>query len=487
MRGFRIRRGVSNQVGLAGPGRRLRARARRHLALTVGAVSALSILQLTVPTGHALAATPLNVFVGYMDTHSVPSSTKQPSPWPYKDPASFVGSPCPNFPNSTTCWDASAVRVDNPGSTDVTGVHVVVDMGSEIYNLWGSSLTVKAHGMLVLTEVGGQNVANFDGSDFPPNAYNGGNTASCANSGAIPDVKITIGGVTTTYLDSGQVLNGGGVDSGHCLNGTFVSGSMDESHPWVQIGSSEPTVPTAPQSLAATAGSGSVSLSWAAPASNGGAAITGYNVYRGTSSGGESATPVATNVTAASFTDTGLTNGTTYYYTVAAVNSAGTSPPSNEASPTPTAVQPTVPSAPPSPPGLGAPGGAGSVSLSWSAPASAGGSPATGYNVDRGTTTAGGESPTPLAAGVNLTSFTDTTAVNGTTYFYKVTAVNAVGVSPPSNEASATPQPAATLPTAPRSPAAAGANGSVRLSWSAPASHGRAPLTGSKRLPGTSP
>ncbi len=115
--------------------------------------------------------------------------------------------------------------------------------------------------MLVLTETGGsKNSENFDGSDFPPNSYNGGNTASCANSGAIPTVKITIAGTTTTYLDNGQVLNGAGVDSGHCLNGTFVSGRMDESHPWAQIGASSPVAPSAPQSLAATAGSGSVSL-----------------------------------------------------------------------------------------------------------------------------------------------------------------------------------------------------------------------------------
>jgi hypothetical protein len=59
-----------------------------------------------------------------------------------------------------------------------------------------------------------------------------------AKSGAIPAVSLTIGGATTTCMDSGQVLNGGGVDSGNCLNGAFVSGRMDESHPWVQIGSS---------------------------------------------------------------------------------------------------------------------------------------------------------------------------------------------------------------------------------------------------------
>ncbi len=319
----------------------------------------LSLFQL-VPTliSPAWAASPLNVFAGYMDTHTVPFSSNQPNPWPYKDPSSYVGSPCPNYPNDTTCWDASALRLDNPGSTDVTGVSASVVIGTRNYAFWGSSLTVKAGGTLVLTETGVQNSTNFDGSDYPPNSYNGGNTASCVNSGAIPMVKITIAGVTTTYLDNGQVLNGGGVDSGHCLNGQFVSGRMDESHPWVQIGASSPVAPSAPQSLAAKAGDGSVSLTWTAPASNGGAAISGYNIYRSTSPGGEGSTPLKTGVTTTSFTDTGLTNGTTYYYTVAAVNSAGTSPQSGEASATPAAVTATVPTAPQS---LTATGGNGSV------------------------------------------------------------------------------------------------------------------------------
>ena len=64
-------------------------------------------------------------------------------------------------------------------------------------------------------------------------------------------------------------------------------------------------------------------MSWSVPATDGGSPITAYNVYRGTSAGGESATPVATNVTTTSFTDTGVTNGTQYFYTVAAVNAVG--------------------------------------------------------------------------------------------------------------------------------------------------------------------
>ena len=355
-------------------------------------------------------------------------------------------------------------------------------VGSETYGLWGSSQTVKAHGTLVLTETGSsQNSENFDLSDEPPNAYNGGLTASCANSGAIPNVKITIGGTTTSYLDTGQVLNTGGVDGGHCLNGKFVSGRMDESRPWVQIGAASPVAPSAPQSLAATAGSGSVSLTWAPPASNGGAAITGYNVYRGTSAGGESATPIAANVAGTSFTDTGLVNGTTYYYTVAAVNSAGVSPKSNETSATPASVQATVPSAPQS---LTAKGASGSVSLSWAAPSSNGGSPVTGYDVYRGTSP-GGESATPIAANVSATSFNDTSAVNGTTYYYTVAAVNAVGLSPHSSEASATPQ--ATVPAAPSRLVASGGNGSVVLSWAVPATDGGSPITGYDVYRGTSP
>ena len=88
--------------------------------------------------------------------------------------------------------------------------------------------------------------------------------------------------------------------------------------------------PAAPTGLTAAKGNKQISLSWTASTG-----AKSYNVYRGTGPGAESATPIATGIASTSYTNTGLKNGTTYYYKVAAVNAAGTSPLSNEVSATP--------------------------------------------------------------------------------------------------------------------------------------------------------
>ncbi|MGH3136875.1 MAG: fibronectin type III domain-containing protein, partial [Gaiellaceae bacterium] len=102
------------------------------------------------------------------------------------------------------------------------------------------------------------------------------------------------------------------------------------------------TAPSAPLNLAASAGDTQVSLTWSTPSSDGGSALTGYRVYRGTSPNPTSAlTPDLGLVT--SFQDSGLTNGQTYYYKVSALNAVGESPLSNEASATPTELVPPAP------------------------------------------------------------------------------------------------------------------------------------------------
>ena len=177
------------------------------------------------------------------------------------------------------------------------------------------------------------------------------------------------------------------------------------------------TVPLAPTGLAATAGNAQVSLTW-----NVSSGATSYYVKRSTTSGGpytQVGAPTATN-----YTDTGLTNGTPYFYVVSAVNSAGESANSSEVSATPNAP-------PAAPTGLTASAGNAQVSLTWNASTRA-----TSYHVKRSTTTGG---PYTQVGAPTATDYTDTGLTNGTPYFYVVSAVNSGGESANSTEASATP------------------------------------------------
>jgi len=186
------------------------------------------------------------------------------------------------------------------------------------------------------------------------------------------------------------------------------------------------SVPSGPTNLTVTPGTGSATLTWKGSTSG---SPTSYSIYRGTISDGEATTPVGTvNGTTTTFTDTGLTNGKTYFYNVAANNSVGVSPDSTEVSVTP-ATATTKPSAPT---GLNATGGNGSVALTWNASAGA-----TSYSIYRGTAS-GAEGTTAIGTSTS-NSFTDTAVTNGTKYYYTVTASNTAGASPGSNESGATP------------------------------------------------
>jgi len=186
------------------------------------------------------------------------------------------------------------------------------------------------------------------------------------------------------------------------------------------------SVPSGPTGLTATPGSGSVALNWTASSSG---SPTSYTVYRGTAEDGEQNTPIATlSGTTTTYTDTGLSNGKTYWYQVAANNSVGVSPNSNEVSVVPAAGS-TIP---PAPTGLAASAGNGSVGLTWNASTGA-----TSYSIYRGTAP-GAEGTTAVGTSTS-TNFTDSGLTNGTAYYYKVTASNSAGTSPSSNEATATP------------------------------------------------
>ena len=182
--------------------------------------------------------------------------------------------------------------------------------------------------------------------------------------------------------------------------------------------------PLAPENLAATAGYGKVFLTWTASASPG---VTNYNIKRATSSGGPYTNNIIGSSTTTTYTDTnGISDGVTYYYVVSAVSSTvGEGPNSLEASATPM-LSPV-------------PGNLfvtnhnfGPVLLTWSTSAGA-----TSYNVKRSTST-NAETFTIIASPASA-SYTDTSALIGTTYFYVVSAVNPGGESADSLEVSYTP------------------------------------------------
>jgi len=108
----------------------------------------------------------------------------------------------------------------------------------------------------------------------------------------------------------------------HCLNENGRPISPDVVT--VLTGGAAPPPPNgapyAVTGLVATGGTGKVTLSW-----NAVAGATSYSLYRTAKSGSEPATPSVTGITGTSYTDTGLNDGTTYYYRVVAVNGAGSS------------------------------------------------------------------------------------------------------------------------------------------------------------------
>jgi hypothetical protein len=219
------------------------------------------------------------------------------------------------------------------------------------------------------------------------------------------------------------------------------------------------SVPDAPTGVSATPGAGKATVSWTAPAVDGGDPITGYTV---TSSPGGITKSVAANVTSTDVT--GLTNGTAYTFTVVATNSAGNSAasaPSNSVTPV---------SIPDAPTNVTATRGNTKATVSWTAPASNGGSALTGYTV---TSSPGGITKT--VAG-NVTSTDVTGLTNGTAYTFTVVATNAQGDSAPSAASnSVTP---ATVPGAPTGVDASPSDASAFVTWVAPSSNGGDAITG---------
>ena len=230
--------------------------------------------------------------------------------------------------------------------------------------------------------------------------------------------------------------------------------------------------PSAPRNLSAVASGTMVDLSWEAPASDGGAAITGYRISYAVGVGGSWDVLVAnTGTTTTTYTHSNRKPGERIRYRVSAINSAGAGPESGVAE---AVIQARVPGSPTAVTATA--GDDRSVTIDWSPPANDGGSPVTSYQIEFSTDQA---SWRILAAEIAPTSrrYKHTRLEPAATYYYRVYARNDVGFSPPSQVAEAV-----TAADAPDAPVALTASASgvrqIDLSWRAPEYTGGVPILG---------
>jgi len=214
-----------------------------------------------------------------------------------------------------------------------------------------------------------------------------------------------------------------------------------------------PNPPAAPGNLTATtSGQSQINLAWADNSGN----ETGFRIERKIPQGGSVYAEIATvgaNLT--SYSDTGLSAGTQYFYRIRAANAGGQSPYSNEANAT------TLQGAPAAPGNLAATTISSSqINIMW---ADNSGNEA-GFKIERKTPQSGGTFAEIATAGANVTNFSSTGLNANTKYFYRVRAYNNGGHSAYSLAVDAT-----TLPKAPAAPtnltAAVLINLQIKIVW----------------------
>lgn len=275
---------------------------------------------------------------------------------------------------------------------------------------------------------------------------------------------------TPRTVSSGTATSFTGLSAGTAysfyVTATNVAGSGGESGgaSAVALG-----VPQAPTIGAVTAGNSQLTVSWTANSNDGGSPVTAWKVYAYSGATLVSTTPIS-SATAVSGSVLSLSNGTAYTLKVAAVNALGDGV---QSAASVAATPYTVPGAPVT--STVTSNADGSISLAWSAPASNGGSPVTGYRVTVSSGGSGGPWPT---ASTQYASTATTATLSGltlgNTYTFTVTAFNAAG------NTTSVPSTSALARAVPGSPtgvtAVAAGTGAATVNWGAAAPNG-SPVT----------
>ncbi|MDD5708384.1 MAG: M12 family metallo-peptidase, partial [Kiritimatiellae bacterium] len=251
-----------------------------------------------------------------------------------------------------------------------------------------------------------------------------------------------------TYGSSGVVVgNASTADNARTIRETMTAASTYRE-------ATVTTPPAAPTGVNASDGASTANVGVSWTASSG---ASSYSVWRGTSSSSGAATSIASGLTATSYNDTSATPGVLYYYWIKATNGAGTSGFSASNTGYRKLAAPT---------GVSATDGTSTtqVTLNWSAVTGA-----SYYRVYRATSSSG--TKTALGSWQTGLSYSDTSAVAGTTYYYfVVAAVDASGTRPSDYSSYDTGyRGVTTIPAAPTGVNAAdgASTANVGVSWTA--------------------
>ncbi|HJZ99449.1 MAG TPA: glycoside hydrolase family 44 protein [Candidatus Solibacter sp.] len=238
--------------------------------------------------------------------------------------------------NGTTYY--YVVSASNSAGSSANSTEIAATPSAPVLT-WSSSAAampstvVAGSGVSITATVTDTGTASLSNANIEVQVFNSSGTAVSTN---VWSGQNFIGGQSHQYTYTWNVPSTQATGNYTVMIGVFDAG-WTTNYYWNSNGATitvtSGSVPPAPTGLTAAPGNAQVALAWTASSG-----ATSYNVYRGTTPGGEGSTPIATGITATTYTNTGLTNGTTYYYKVAAVNSAGTSAMSNEASAKPASV-----------------------------------------------------------------------------------------------------------------------------------------------------
>ena len=307
-------------------------------------------------------------------------------------------------------------------------------------------------------------------------------TNSYVSIGALPVPTLT---PTFSYSDSSVTALG----VYYYLIAAYADNEQTPLNTANAVGVTAFAAPNPPGAPTASPSNRTVALTWAATTVSTTYPVAGYNIYQSTSASVTGTLPVnATPVTSASFSVTGLVNGTTYYYWVGTVDSAGH--PSDLSLSGPVSAEPLA--LPGAPGNMNAGGGNEAIQITWN-PSTPGTLPIGGYQVFRSAAAPGGPYAPLTLLGANATGYVDDVPplTIGTTYYYYVVAVDnsgiTTGLDASADSVTVNGIPVTTAVNPPSGLLAAGGVSQVVLSWSDSFAGLGGPVTGYQIYRSTNP